>query len=296
MILRRVIAHFRKQEWPAIALFLFVAAGALLAARTAAASPVPSDEISPTLLHACDEQAMPFGGYDPAIAAAVADLTAMGVFTEAEFHSVKIGFCALRAVEGPAATISCARDIILLDSGQSANDKRLVRNANLAHEMKHYLQHSAQKAVFGERYCFNDQYAKNKIGMEEEADAFGDEVAALFFAGRSVEIKNECPVPVSIYLEADRPVWAAGGALDFTQVAPHATVVHAERSASKFFRVYAETQTSGGPKRIWGAARSADSRIIAGKSYGLKPVTLSNASRSNGPFRMTLSCPPDAHP
>lgn len=260
------------------------------------ASPVSSDELAPALLDACDEQAMPFGGYHPAIAASVNDLTAMGVFTEAEFNRVKIGFCGLRDAQGPAATISCARDIILLDAAYTADGKRLVRNANLAHEMKHYLQHRAQKAAFGEGYCASEQYAADKIRLEEEADAFGDEVAALFFAGRSVEIKNDCPVPVAIYLEAARPVWATGGALAFTQIAPHATVVQTERSASKFFKVYAEMQSSGEPKRIWGAARSADGRIIAGRSYGLKPVTLSNASRSSGPFRMVLSCPPDADP
>ncbi|GEM_PF-2803118 len=291
MLLRRVIEHVRIRN---ALLLLWALSGAALAAICPAnAEPVSSDALPQEILDVCDARAMPFGGYEPAIAAAAADLIAMGVFTSEEFSNVKIGFCGLRDAQGPAATASCARDSILLDIGYAAKDQNLVRNATLAHEMKHYLQHSERKAEFGQDYCSSDQYAADKTWMEEEADAFGDDVAALFFTGRMVEIKNECPVAASVYLEADRPMPAIGDSASFIEVAPHATVVLDGRATSNLFRIYAETTPSHGQKRIWGGAGASDTRVIDGKVYGLKRITLSSASRSAGPFEMRLSCQPD---
>ncbi len=255
-----------------------------------AAAPAPSEAMPQHILDACDERASPFGHYDRAIAHAADDLIAMGVFSEEEFHGVKIGFCGLRAAGGPVATISCARDIILLDSGYAARDQELVRNATLAHEMKHYLQHGEQKSKFGANYCSNDQYVTDKMWMEEEADAFSDDVGELFFTGRGVEIRNECPVAVSVYLEAERPITASDTAPEFTHVGPRSTLALPAFAASKFVSFYAQTTLSDGEKQIWGGPSMPDRRFIDGKAYGLKRTSLSNASRSSGPFQLSLSC------
>lgn len=268
----------------------------LLAANAAAANPLPSEELPQPMLEACEERAAPLGRYDRPIAAAVEALTGMGVFEKAEFRGVKIGFCGLREAGGPVATISCARDIILLDSGYAAKDQSLVMSATLAHEMKHYLQHAAQKQKFGPDYCSSGRYAEDKTWMEEKADAFGDEAAALFFTGRGVEIKNECAAPLSVYLEPEHPMSAIGDSLSLTDVAPQSTVALPGRALSKFFKTYAATGGGDGRQTIRGGARAPDKRIIDGKVYGVSPVTLSNASRTDGPFQLSLSCQSDHDP
>ncbi len=256
----------------------------------AMAEPQPSEQLPNEFLDACDAQAKAFGSYDSVIAKAVNALVAMGVFTETEFHPVTIGFCDLRLVDGPVATTSCARNAILLDSGYAARDQELVVNATLAHEMKHHLQHGVQKTKFGDGYCSSAQYDTDKTWMEEEADAFGDAVGALFFVGRPVEIINECAVPVSVYLEADNPISTSSDAATFTNIPAGSTIVSTERAISKFFKLYAETKTNADHKKTWGNARMAHQRRIDGNIYGLKNVALNNPSRSIGPFQMTLTC------
>ncbi|MEO1242100.1 MAG: hypothetical protein AAFX54_09335 [Pseudomonadota bacterium] len=242
------------------------------------------------ILEACDARAMPFGAYDQEIAASVEALTDMGVFTTAEFSDVKIGFCDLRTADGPAATTSCTRDIILLDSGYAKGDQSLVRNATLAHEMKHVLQHHAQIETYGESYCSSAQYRADKKWMEAEADAFGDGVAKLFFEGRFVEIRNECANAASVYLEADNPIAASDDPPAFMDIPAHSAMRAQERAASKFFKLYAETKSAPAEKQRWGGPAMAYKRFIGGISYGLQQVTLSNSERSTGPFYLTLAC------
>lgn len=262
----------------------------LSAISLATASRFSSNELPEDYLDACDNRAKAFGAYDRRIADAADELAAMGVFDIEEFHDVKIGFCDLRKINGPMATTSCVRDIILLDSGYDARNQSLVMKATLAHEMEHVFQHRELKAKHGEDYCFTDRYAADKAWMEEEADAFGDAVAALFFTGRPVEIRNECPVAVSVYLEADNPVSSVGGALTFMEAPPRSTIASPERAISKFFKLYAETEPYRGGVKVWRDAHMAHTRIIEGNRYGLKSLALPNAARSTGPFRMTLSC------
>ncbi|MEM9616828.1 MAG: hypothetical protein AAF936_02615 [Pseudomonadota bacterium] len=243
------------------------------------------------ILEVCDARAMPFGAYDQKIAASVEALTDMGVFNEAEFYDVKVGFCDLRSADGPAATTSCARDIILLDSGYARAGQSLVRNATLAHEMKHVFQHRAQKAAYGDDYCDSDQYVSDKTWLEKEADAFGDGVAKLFFTGRAVEIRNECANAVSVYLEADNPIAASDDPPAFIDIPAHSAMRGREKAASKFFKLYAETKSASVNKQRWGGPKMAYKRLIGDKSYGLQQVTLSNSERSAGPFYLTLACP-----
>lgn len=279
MLLRRVIVD------------VCVLIGVLLVAvRPVSANPVSSDEMSQDILNECDARAMPFGMFDRKIADAAKGLTAMGVFEEEEFHNAKIGFCDLRRVGGPAATTSCAGDTILLDRGYAAKDQDLVLTATLAHEMKHYFQHSEQKAKFGDSYCLTQNYIEDKVWMEEEADAFGDAVAELFFTGRPVEIENQCPVVVSVYLEADNAISVKGESLGFIDVAPGTTVLSSERSMSRFFKFYAESSPAEGRKQVWRGSTMAHKRVINESVYGLRPVMLSNPFRSKGPFQMQLSC------
>ena len=266
-----------------------------LAASPVAAKRLPSEKLPQAYLEACDDRAAPFGAYDRSIAAAVEDLTDIGVFEEAEFHDVKIGFCDLRKVRGPAGTTSCAHDTILLDSGYAARDQGLVLKATLAHEMKHVFQHRRLKAELGEDYCFTDRYAADKGWMEREADAFGDEVAALLFLGRKVEIRNDCPVAVSVYLEADRPL-STGDALGFITAPAHSITPSPERSVSKAFKLYAETAPGADRKKVWGDRTMAHTRRIKGGLYRLKSIALPNAERATGPFQLMLSCDADRNP
>ncbi len=282
MLSRRILDH------AALALAGCVALS--VSENPASANALSSEQISQELLEACDARAKPFGRYDDSVAQSVDALTEMGVFSAREIQSVKIGYCELRRANGPAGTTSCAQEIILLDSGYAANDRSIVRAATLAHEIKHVLQHRAHIARHGDGYCESDQYIADKGWMEVEADAFGDGVAELFFAGRAVEIKNECPVSVSIYLEADKPMPVAGDAVGFIEAPPLAVVHSPERAMSRFFKVYAKTEAKDGERKLYGGATMATKRDIAGKTYGLESVALSNADPSKGPFQMTLSC------
>ena len=266
---------------------IFMALGSL---SSAFATPVPANELPKEMLIACDQNAKPFGEYADAIVDAVNDLVAIGAFSADEFEGVKIGFCGLRRAGGPAATTSCAEDLILMDSGYAAHDRRLVRNATLAHEMKHVFQHRALIAKHGDGYCGSERYAADWEWMEREADTFGDGVAELFFAGRAVEIKNECSVPVSIYLEADHPMAVAGERPVFLEAPAHGAIGSPERSTSKSFKVFAATVSEANQKIIRGGSAMANKRVVGGNTYGLESVALANADRSTGPFQMTLSC------
>lgn len=258
--------------------------------QPALADALPANEMPQQILEACDARAMPFGAYDQKIAASVEALTDMGVFETSEFYDVKVGFCDLRSADGPAATTSCASDIILLDSGYAKRDQSLVRNATLAHEVKHVFQHRAQRAAYGDGYCDSSQYASDKAWMEKEADAFGDGVAELFFTGRAVEVRNECANAVSVYLEADNPIAASDDPPAFMEIPAHSAMRVQERAASKFFKLYAETKSASAKKQRWGGPAMAYKRFIGGKSFGLQQVTLNSFERSAGPFYLTLDC------
>lgn len=214
----------------------------------------------------------------------------MGVFSASEFHGVKIGFCDFRRVNGPAGTTSCTDNTILLDSGYRRKNQGIVLKATLAHEMKHVFQHRELKAKFGDDYCSSDRYAADRDWMEKEADAFGDQIAALFITGRAVDIINECPVAVSVYLEADAPLTANSAALDFIEAPAYSIVRSPERAISKFFKLFAEAELYNDERKVWGDATMAHTRIINGNRYRLKSISLPNAQRSAGPFQMTLSC------
>mgnify|MGYP001172364222 CR=1 FL=1 len=286
MILRRVIAHFRKQEWSAIAL-VFLAAHA-----PAGAEPMIADELPQSLLAACDARAAPFGAYAAPIARSVAALDAMGVFRKDEFSPVRIGFCDLVAAGGPVAAASCASDIILLDAKYAAEKEALVLNATLAHEMKHHLQHRALRASHGDDYCESPRYAAGKAAMEEEADAFGDAVGELFVLGREIEIVNRCADPLAIYLEADDPATAPQEPA-FDLVAPQSSARSGVRARSSRVFYYAETRPAAGAPRRFDNSSSPHRRFIDGRSVRLKPARLASAGREAGPFLLDLSCAPD---
>lgn len=286
MIPWRFTEHVKVQYWIAVGVISAVMVGT----PAAALEQFPSDEIPQDFLDACDARAMPFDAYDPVISDAVNALIDMGVFSQEEFQPVTIGFCDLRSVQGPVATASCARNSILLDSRYAEKDKNLVLQATLAHEMKHHLQHKAQKAEHGDGYCSSARYLDDKSWMEEEADAFGDEVAALFFVGRPVEIINECAGPASFYLEADNPVSTNGDAPTFTDIPARSTILSTERAVSKYFKLYAKATIDSDRQKTWGDAGMADRRRIDGDIYGLKNVSLGNPSRSKGPFQLRLAC------
>ena len=294
MTLRRVIEHLKLRNWTAAAVLVAVVA-APASGEAVAATALSSREISQDLLEACDARAMPFGRYDASIEKSVQALTDLGVFSAQDFENVKIGFCGLRAVNGPAATASCARDTILLDSGYDASDKRIVRSATLAHEMKHVLQHRALIAKHGDGYCGSDLYPADWEWMEAEADAFGDAVAEMFFSGRAVVIRNDCPADVAVYLEADYPTSPREANLQLTTVAAGSVVPSRVRSLSKSFKFYAEQSSGHSYNNDWRGKTMAYRRVVGGETVGLRPITLTNAARSTGPFQLTLACEPSAH-
>lgn len=250
----------------------------------------PSDEIPGAFLHACEKVAMQRGAYAPSVAGAADGLSELGVFTKAEFRDVKIGYCDLRSVDGPVATTSCARDIILLDTKYADEDEAFTLKVTLAHEMKHYFQLKEQKSRFGEGYCTSERFKADKAWLETEADTFGDNVIALLVTGRSVEIKNECPASVAVYLEFDKPVGAGGEAGKAIDVAPNSTVAAPGRSVSNLFRLYARSEPHDGRQHFWRDTGQAHIHRIDAKLVGLKRATLSNRERSTGPFQLRLSC------
>ena len=226
----------------------------------------------------------------PGIANAADGLSELGVITQNEFRGVKIGYCDLRSVDGPVATTSCGRDIILLDTKYADENESLTLKATLAHEMKHYFQLTEQKSRFGEGYCTSQRFTADKAWMETEADTFGDNVAALLVTGRTVVIKNECPAAVAVYLEAEKPVGAGGEAGEAIDVAPNTTVATPGRSVSNLFRLYARSETHDGRQHFWRDMGGTHTHRIDGKLVGLKLATLSNRERTAGPFQLKLSC------
>lgn len=284
--IRKCVTYLRR-------IFLPFSIACYLLPSPAIAAPLPADVLPQGALEVCDAEAAPFERYNPKILVAVEALAGMGVFDESDFRDVKIGFCDLRRMNGPAATTSCAHDTILMDSGYAGKNKSIVLNATLAHEMIHVFQHRAKRAAFGDGYCSSDQYAADKASMEIEADAFGDAVGALFFSGRGVEIQNDCPVAVSVYLEAERPVSTKGGFPDFIDIAPGETVSSPERSYSKVFRYHARSKPLENRAWVWGSAYDARDRIIDGEAFGVKQIALANRHASTGPFLLHLSCDSD---
>ncbi len=254
----------------------------------AIAAPRPADALPASLLEHCDQQAKPFERYARTIGAAASALVDMGVFAEADFRGVKIGFCGLRGAQGPVATTACASDTILLDHKYDHPGQTLTLLATLSHEMKHYFQHRDRKAEFGANYCDSARYNADKPWMEAEADAFGDAVAELFVLGRVVEIVNDCPSPLSIVVEPDRPASAGGDALGFLEIAPHDTAHWTVNALSKHVRFYAETDI-GGEKKIWRGETRANMRFVDGRSYRLTRISLGNQQASKVPFQLRLS-------
>lgn len=277
-----------------LAAAMAVFAASTQAAIAASEGPSPSDALPPSFLAACDARALSFPAYDRAIENAVNALDELGVFARADFAGVRIGFCDLRAANGPAATTACASDTILLDAGYGEKDQALILAGTLAHEMKHVLQHRARRAMHGAAYCESDDYAAARPALEIEADAFSDGVGALLFAGRRVEVRNDCPAPVRVYLEADKPRYGRAGPAAFVELAPQATTQMEARALSGVFRAYAEKSsaadetTLGGP--IWGGPRIKEKRIIEGARYGLQRIIATVSDPAAGPFQLRLDC------
>jgi hypothetical protein len=171
--------------------------------------------------------------------------------------------------------------------GYAAGDKRLALVAALAHEMQHHRQHKERKAAHGPGYCASPAYAAEKPQLEEEADSFGDAVAALFFVGRDVEVVNECAAPAAVYVEADEAL-TAPGAPAFTDVAALSRARLALKAVSGRVRYYAETAPEGGVRSVWRGADKADLRFIAGRPYALRRARLPAAAPTQGPFRLRL--------
>lgn len=251
---------------------------------------LPSAFLSQSVLEECDRRAKGVGHYPEAIRAAIDGLIDIGAFTDEDFHDVKIGFCSLRREKGPVATTSCAHDTILFDTNYTIADQSLPLQVTLAHEMKHYFQHRQQKAQLGNNYCASNQYVSDKSWMEEEADQFGDDLAGLLFVGRPIEIENTCDVPVQVYLDefsVQRDVSAGG---PFISAPPNTTVEASASSRSRHMKFYARAETNNNSPLVWQDRLLADTRIIEGKRVGLKDVILTNRSRTDGPFVLSLSC------
>jgi hypothetical protein len=263
---------------------------AALSPALAVAAPLTANELPQSLLAACESRAAALSRAEAPIVAAARDLIAMGVFREADFDGVGIGFCGLKAAGGPAATANCANDSILADEGFASDDQRLPLVAVLAHEMRHHQQHQERKAAGGEGYCESAAYAAEKPELEAEADAFGDAVAALFFVGRDVEIVNDCKVDIALYVEADEALAPAGPAR-FTAVAALSRESLALKALSGEVRFYAQSQPRDGVRYVWRGPNRTDLRFIGGKPYALKRATLQASSPTEGPFRLRLSCP-----
>lgn len=259
-------------------------------AGASTAAPIPAQNLAPEVLEQCDASAEKFRSFHPAIKSSARTLIDLGAFTEAEFRNVKIGYCGLRTANGPVATTSCRNDIILLDENYRLDNQRLVMTATLAHEMKHYLQHAQQRTRYGPGYCESEHYEKDKRWMEIDADKFGDEVAALLFAGRPVEIRNRCSSPLSLYLETATPRAAIQSFFDFLEVPPLSNAVTPHRSTSKFFKVYARSENADGNRVILRDTSESETRDIGGKTYRLKNITMASKARSSGPFVLRLTC------
>jgi hypothetical protein len=252
--------------------------------------PLSSNELDPDLLAECDLRAQRYGGYDRVVQSAINTLTDLGVFAEEEFAHVRIGFCGLRRAGGPAASASCASDIILLDGKYANENQQLALVSTLAHEMKHVLQHAELKQKFGPEYCFSERYGADSVWMEKEADAFGDAVGALAVVGRPIEIENACPVAVSAYLDGENVFFDNGSAPKLISAASGSTVNVDATSASKIVKLFARSDEYFGRRWVWTDAKQGEERIIDGKRRRLTRYALSNRERASGPFVLKLSC------
>ena len=252
---------------------------------------VASDFISQSVLNDCDAQARPSDLYEQRVRDAVDGLIDIGAFAQDDFHDVKIGFCKLRQENGPVATTNCVNDTILMDVKYNRDGQQFAMKATLAHEMKHYFQHREQKSRLGAAYCDSQQYESDKPWMEAAADQFGDQIGELLFLRRPIEIENSCASPVPVYLDEYSVTYNETGPHDFISVPPNSVILAPATSGSKDIKFYAETEINGDQFRLWHDPLLADKRIIDGKRIGLKNYTLSNASRTTGPFKLSLSCP-----
>ncbi len=252
--------------------------------------PLRAEDLPPALLADCDARAAPHGSYESAIAASVAALTRLGVFSAAEFSGVRIGFCAIRKANGPVAATACASDIILLDEKYRDGAQALVLNATLAHEMKHYFQHRARRERYGAGYCDSAHYVADLPELEAAADAFGDAVGELFALGRPIEIDNRCADPVDVYVEPVDPASVAEGALQMIRVPANTATVAPSRALSSNVYFYAETLPSAQMKFVFENRSSPHRRFIDGRQYRLRETGLPAAGREAGPFRLVLSC------
>lgn len=271
-----------------------IVASAVLIAWPAAAEPLTVDLLSPALLSECDARAESYGRYAPPIAGAARALIDIGALNEADFQDARIGYCGLRAADGPVATASCADGVILLDEKYAHEDERLVLLATLAHEMAHHRQHRDGKGRFGADYCASARYAADKPALEAEADAFGDAVGELFVRGRAVEIVNACDAPVMIYLEAADPVSIRGAAPAFQRIAPKSSVIAQERALSGIVRFHARTTPQAGPAYVWQDRTSAQTRFVEGRLVRPREKRLSAAGLEAGAYRLRLTCPDKA--
>lgn len=146
-----------------------------------AVEPLSANALPKELLAACDAEARAFAWTEDKITDAITTLIQRRVFSADDFNGVKLGFCELRDSGGPAATTSCADNIILFDRSYAGRNQELALVLTMAHEMKHVRQHRRAKAAYGDDYCASARYERDKPALEENADKFGDAIADLFF-------------------------------------------------------------------------------------------------------------------
>lgn len=247
------------------------------------AGPLPSSALDQGLLAECEANAAAYSNFDPSVHTAIDRLEALDVFNAFEFGAVKIGFCDLRSVNGPVATTSCAEDTILLDQKYRDDSDSDILLSTLAHEMKHYQHHAAQKRQFGEQYCRSPQYRRDRIWMENVAGRFGDDVAALAFVGRPIEVVNNCPEPISVFID---------GVSVRRDTKEMAETIVIPRNATKQTSVTANARTiqyfaSGDRLALPG---DGDERIINGERRRLSHTVMTARARGAGPFVLRIVC------
>ena len=240
----------------------------------------------------CESRSPFFSDYHPTIKKAADDLIAMGVFTQGEFSGVRIDFCALYEQYGRYGTTNCSNDVVLLDEGYARKGRDLVLRATLAHEMKHVLQHRELRLAHGLDYCASNQYENDKPRLEAEADMFGDRVARLFFGGRAVEIRNQCSVPVSVYLEPNKPLVRSETLPEVATVPPGGVYETAERATSNEFRGFLEALEGAYMRVDWTNFGGGYSRIIGKEIRIVNDVVIGNPERVKGPFVLNVTCDP----
>lgn len=275
------------------AAILGFAAGQVLSAlggSSAAEAPLTADRLRQSLLAACEAGAAPYGSYDRAIAQGAVALIGIGALSAEDFSAVRIGFCALRAAGGPVGVTACGEDVILLDDKYRNAKQSLVLSATLAHEVKHVLQHRAERAARGKAWCDSADYVEQKASLEAEADEFGDAAAALVALGRPIEITSACDKPLTVYLEADDAVGAADPS--FLRIAAKGSARAADRALSPRALYFAEAAPT--PKGEARSRQSGNTRIVEGRLISLKAARLVAADRLETPFRLTLSCAGEA--